>query len=100
MSRRVIVITGASRGLGVRAYPNYHEIKSNANTAGKLEWVRQLSQDPTNFIIAVVRNPDKIELLRPFLGRETVIAVKGDVSDIQSFPVKQPVYLYERGVGV
>ncbi|KFX99382.1 hypothetical protein V490_01819 [Pseudogymnoascus sp. VKM F-3557] len=64
--QRVVVITGASRGLG-------------------LEWVKQLSQDPNNFVVAVVRNPDKADLLAPLLGPR-VVSVQGDVADINSFP--------------
>jgi uncharacterized protein YbjT (DUF2867 family) len=52
----------------------------------KLEWVRQLSQDSNNFIIALVRNPEKADLLRPFLG-PGVVAIKGDVANVNSFPV-------------
>jgi len=63
---RIIVITGASRGLG-------------------LEWVRQLSQDSNNFVIAVVRNQGKAGLLKPLLG-DRVAIVEGDVSDVDSFP--------------
>lgn len=53
----------------------------------KLEWVRQLSQDPQNFIIAIVRNPSKADLLTPLLGSR-VITIQGDVADINSFPVR------------
>jgi hypothetical protein len=53
----------------------------------KLEWVKQLSQDPKSFIIAVVRNPDKAELLQPLLGTG-VVAVEGDIADIDSFQVR------------
>ncbi|KAL7758416.1 hypothetical protein ACKLNR_010843 [Fusarium oxysporum f. sp. zingiberi] len=65
-SKRVIVVTGASRGLG-------------------LEWVEQLSQNSENFVIALVRNPDTAERLKPLLGPQ-VVAAKGDVSDFSSFP--------------
>ncbi|KAH7184314.1 short chain dehydrogenase [Fusarium oxysporum] len=65
-SKRVIVVTGASRGLG-------------------LEWVEQLSQNSENFVIALVRNPDTAERLKTLLGPQ-VVAVKGDVSDFDSFP--------------
>jgi len=65
-SKRVIVVTGASRGLG-------------------LEWVKQLSSNAENFVIALVRNPNSAESLKPFLGRN-VVAVKGDVADFDSFP--------------
>jgi len=65
-SKRVIVVTGASRGLG-------------------LEWVKQLSRHPENFIIAVVRNPDSAQSLKPLLG-QNVVAVRGDVADFDSFP--------------
>ncbi|KAH6975178.1 hypothetical protein BKA56DRAFT_733503 [Ilyonectria sp. MPI-CAGE-AT-0026] len=65
-SKRVIVVTGASRGLG-------------------LEWVEQLSRNSENFVIALVRNPDTAERLKPLLGPQ-VVAVKGDVSDFDSFP--------------
>ncbi|KAI5460611.1 hypothetical protein BGZ63DRAFT_358443 [Mariannaea sp. PMI_226] len=65
-SKRVIVVTGASRGLG-------------------LQWVEQLSQNPENFVIALVRNPDTAERLKPFLGPQ-VVAIKGDVSEFDSFP--------------
>jgi hypothetical protein len=55
-------------------------------TSPKLEWVRQLSQDSNNFVIAVVRNQSKAGLLNPLLG-DRVAIVEGDVSDVDSFPV-------------
>jgi len=63
---RVVVVTGASRGLG-------------------LEWVKQLSKDPNNLIIAVVRNPDKATALKPLLGPK-VVPLKADITDIDTFP--------------
>jgi hypothetical protein len=84
-SRRVIVITGASRGLGVRRCRITMD-GNHANIVVKLEWVRQLNQDPKNFIIALVRNPEKADLLRPFLG-SGVVAIEGDVTNVDSFPV-------------
>jgi len=65
-SKRVIVVTGASRGLG-------------------LEWVKQLSRNQENFVIALVRNPDSAQNLNPLLG-QNVVTVKGDVGDFESFP--------------
>ncbi|RFU25163.1 hypothetical protein B7463_g11177, partial [Scytalidium lignicola] len=65
-SKRVVVVTGASRGLG-------------------LEWVRQLSLDPNNFIIAVVRSPSKAVQLKDLLG-PNIVCVQGDVTDVDSFP--------------
>ncbi|KAH9222550.1 hypothetical protein DL95DRAFT_354257 [Leptodontidium sp. 2 PMI_412] len=64
--QRVLVVTGAARGLG-------------------LEWVRQLTQDPSNFVIAVVRDPSKATQLIPLLG-PNVVAVKGELGDFDSFP--------------
>jgi len=63
---RTIVITGASRGLG-------------------LEWVRQLSQDPNNFIIALARNPDTATQLKPLLG-PNVVPLKADITKLDTFP--------------
>ncbi|KAE9374849.1 NAD(P)-binding protein [Stipitochalara longipes BDJ] len=62
---RTIVVTGAARGLG-------------------LEWVKQLSQDPSNFIVAVVRNPSTATQLQPLLSSK-VVAVKADLGDFDSF---------------
>jgi hypothetical protein len=56
-------------------------------TLHQLEWVKQLSQDPQNFIIAVVREPGTAELLKPLLG-PNVVAVKGNISDLNSFSVR------------
>lgn len=84
--QRVVVITGASRGLGVRASLAYFNLLANSANPPKLEWVKQLSQDPNNFVVAVVRNPDKADLLAPLLGPR-VVSVQGDVADIDSFPV-------------
>lgn len=53
----------------------------------QLEWVRQLTKDPKNFIIAVVRNPDTATELKPYLGA-SVVPVKGDTSAIDTFPVR------------
>jgi uncharacterized protein YbjT (DUF2867 family) len=49
--------------------------------------VEQLRQNPDNFVIAVVRNPDTSEKLKPLLG-PNVVVVKGDVTDFDSFPVR------------
>jgi NAD(P)-dependent dehydrogenase (short-subunit alcohol dehydrogenase family) len=84
-SRRVIVITGASRGLGVRRCRITID-RNHANVGVKLEWVRQLSQDPKNFIIALVRNPEKADLLQPFLG-SGVVAIESNVTNVDLFPV-------------
>ncbi|KAK2616642.1 hypothetical protein QQS21_000465 [Conoideocrella luteorostrata] len=62
---RIAVVTGASRGLG-------------------LEWVRQLSEDPQTFVIAVVRNPEKAKQTST-LSRQNVVVVKADLSDLKSF---------------
>jgi len=48
--------------------------------------VKQLRQDPRNFIIAVVRDPESATL-KPLLGPK-VVAVKGDLTDLDSFPVR------------
>jgi uncharacterized protein YbjT (DUF2867 family) len=52
----------------------------------QLEWIKQLSKDSKNFVIAVVRNPSKAEALKPLLG-SNVAVVKADLSDFDSFPV-------------
>ncbi|KAF8307783.1 NAD(P)-binding protein [Clavulina sp. PMI_390] len=63
---RVIVITGANRGLG-------------------LEWVKQLSVDPKSFIIATARKPEEATELKKYAGDKLAI-VKLDTADIDSFP--------------
>jgi len=65
-TQRTVVVTGAARGLG-------------------LEFVKQLSQDPQNFIIAVVRNTQTATNLKSLLGPK-VVAVKGDITDVDSLP--------------
>ncbi|OZJ06365.1 hypothetical protein BZG36_00753 [Bifiguratus adelaidae] len=55
------VVTGASRGIG-------------------LEFVRQLSDHPSNTVIAVVRNKSNIPHLAPLLARANVHAVQADVT--------------------
>ncbi|POR34387.1 Putative oxidoreductase [Tolypocladium paradoxum] len=62
---RTIVVTGASRGLG-------------------LEWVRQLSDDGQNLVVAIVRNPENAKQSETLL-RSNVAVVKGDLSDLDSF---------------
>jgi NAD(P)-dependent dehydrogenase (short-subunit alcohol dehydrogenase family) len=47
--------------------------------------VKQLTQDPQNFVIAVVRNPDTATQLKPLLG-DKAVAVKADISDFDSLP--------------
>ena len=75
------------------AMDGYH-----ANIVVKLEWVRQLSQDSKNFIIALVRNPEKADLLQPFLGSR-VVAIEGDVTNVDSFPVGPKSFRMCRGPG-
>ncbi|KAJ2980325.1 hypothetical protein NQ176_g2710 [Zarea fungicola] len=62
---RVIVVTGASRGLG-------------------LEFVRQLSGNPDNFVIGVVRNPSKARE-SDVLSRSNVALVQADLSKLDTF---------------
>ncbi|KAF2167138.1 hypothetical protein M409DRAFT_22569 [Zasmidium cellare ATCC 36951] len=62
---RVVVVTGASRGVG-------------------LEWVRQLNKKAGTLIVAIVRDPNKASSLQPLLS-SSVVAVQGDLSDIESF---------------
>jgi hypothetical protein len=45
-----------------------------------------IEPNPKSFVITVVQNPDKAGLLRPLLSSH-VVAIQGDVSDIDSFPV-------------
>jgi len=47
--------------------------------------VKQLTQDPQNFVIAVVRNPDTATQLKPLLGPK-VAAVKADIGDFDCLP--------------
>jgi hypothetical protein len=83
-SKRVIVVTGAARGLGVGHSKQGKSFETD--TAFQLEWVRQLSSNPENLIIALVRNPDSAHQLKPLLGTN-VVAVRGDVVHFDSFPV-------------
>ena len=48
--------------------------------------MKQLGQDPNNFIIALARNPDKATQLKPLLG-PNVVPLKADIADFDSFPV-------------
>lgn len=82
--QRTIVVTGAARGLGVRTIAKV--ISYEPLTLRQLEWVKQLSQDSRNFVIAVVRDPDIAHTLKPLLGPKTV-AVKSDISDLDSLSV-------------
>ncbi|KAH8691239.1 hypothetical protein BGW36DRAFT_410970 [Talaromyces proteolyticus] len=66
VEKRVVVITGGSRGLG-------------------LEFIRQLSQSPDILIITVVRNPNKSDGLKQYLG-DKVVAIQGDMAEVDSFP--------------
>ncbi|KAH0602174.1 hypothetical protein MHUMG1_01053 [Metarhizium humberi] len=66
-SSRTIVVTGASRGLG-------------------LEWARQLSESTENFVIAVVRDAKKAQQSET-LSRSNVAIVTADLSKLETFPV-------------
>jgi hypothetical protein len=54
----------------------------------QVEWVKQLSSDPNNLILAIARDPDNATALKPFVGPQ-VVPIKGDIADIESFPVRQ-----------
>lgn len=58
-------ITGASRGLGY-------------------EFVRQLSADANNTVLAIVRNPESASISELISNRPNVHAIKGDVTDPKS----------------
>ncbi|EXU96719.1 short chain dehydrogenase family protein [Metarhizium robertsii] len=66
-SSRTIVVTGASRGLG-------------------LEWVRQLSESTENLVIAVVCDAKKAQQSET-LSRSNVAIVTADLSKPETFPV-------------
>ncbi|KID60997.1 NAD(P)(+)-binding proteins & short chain dehydrogenase, partial [Metarhizium hybridum] len=66
-SSRIIVVTGASRGLG-------------------FEWVRQFSESTENFVIAVVRDAKKAQQSET-LSRSNVAIVTADLSKLETFPV-------------
>jgi hypothetical protein len=48
--------------------------------------VKQLAQDPQNFVISVVRDPSKATQLQPHLGPR-VVAIKADLGAFDSFPL-------------
>lgn len=54
----------------------------------QVEWVKQLSSDPNNLVLAIARDPDNATALNPFVGSQ-VVPIKGDITDIESFPVRQ-----------
>ncbi|RSH89983.1 hypothetical protein EHS25_001316 [Saitozyma podzolica] len=63
---KVIVITGASRGIG-------------------LEWTKQASLDPNTFVVAVVRNLSTANLLEPLVAGGHVAVVEADMMRPETF---------------
>lgn len=48
--------------------------------------MRQLSEDPQNLVLAVVRDPEQAKL-SSILGKQNVAIIKGDLSCVDSFQV-------------
>ena len=81
------VVTGASRGLGVRIYSIFYLILSDNCT--QLEFVNQLSQNSSNVVFALVR---KLETAQKVLAisRPNIHVLQADISNVSELKVSVP----------
>ena len=77
---KVVVITGASRGLGV-------SVRQTVWADRQLEWIKQYAADADTFVIAVVRNANKASQLDLLVAGGKVALVEADMSRADTFDV-------------
>jgi hypothetical protein len=82
------LITGASRGLGVS--PLKLCISAKTNWTCQFEFLRQLSRDAGNTVIALVRNKAATEksVAQELPGRKNIHIVQADVEDYEALKVR------------
>ena len=77
---KVVVITGASRGLGV-------SVRQMVWADRQLEWTKRYAADADTFVIAVVRSTNKASQLEPLVAGGKVALVEADMSRPDTFDV-------------
>jgi hypothetical protein len=92
---RVIVITGAARGIGVSSNHLITPLIGSEShlelVDPQLEWVKQYATEQT-LIVAVVRSPESATELKKLAG-DKIIIVKGDMEQPETFDVSRPTSL-------
>jgi hypothetical protein len=84
---KVIVITGASRGIGV-GFLQFRPSFQLTWGMLQLEWTKQASLDPNTFVVAVVRNLSTANLLEPLGAGGHVAVVEADMMRPETFAVR------------
>jgi len=83
------LITGASRGLGVCSGSLFLR-HSRTKCPSQFEFLRQLSSDPNNTVIGLVRNIPATEksIVQELSGRKNLHLVQADVTDYEALKVR------------
>jgi hypothetical protein len=88
---RVIVITGAARGIGVSSNHLIAPLIGSEShlelVDPQIEWVKQYAKEHT-LIVAVVRSPESATELKKLAG-DKIIIVKGDMERPETFDVSR-----------
>jgi hypothetical protein len=83
------VVTGSSRGLGVRIYFSL-AVKIYLNSLPQLGFVRTLSAEPTNLVFALIRSHSSAEQLHEFISghpHKNVHVIEADCADSHALQV-------------
>ncbi len=83
------VITGVSRGIGVRSHPAICvRLVANEEPIIKFEFVRQLSENPANTVFGLVRNKAAVESkVATEIGRKNIHIIQADTTDPEALKV-------------
>ena len=85
------VITGVSRGIGVRSHPaSCTRLVTNKKSIIQFEFVRQLSENPANAVFGLVRNKAAVESkVAAEIGRKNIHIIEADTTDPGALKVGQ-----------
>jgi hypothetical protein len=90
-NQRVVVVTGASRGLGVGGFSR-DSVDSRVHLF-QLEWVRQYRETQNTYVIAIVRSTKKESRLFELADDKRVAIIEADIGRAETFEVSPSIKL-------